>query len=174
MYEQAVIQLRVVSITPVAVYQDEVYTQMVRVEHDEYSWGVLDSDLLADSEHVGKVCKLWLRPFLGTIKIQSDALQQVRVETHLTRPGTPIYEKMGRTIEYDQVALYGKVVAVDKQWGAFLLDVGDGTLDCAVGPSAQVLSANGERMLPFDELEIGDFIVHYPARIDLKRIASPG
>jgi hypothetical protein len=132
------------AIKPHAVYQGEVYTQYVEVSTQSESFRILDADLLITDKHIGKE----IESILMTFSISQNHKQ----------PGEDRRIEVGENMEV--VRLLGKVVGVDIERKAFLLNVGIGTIEC-----------NGIDVESIDiRVKVGDFVVHNPRRIDLRGI----
>ena len=142
----AKIPLVVRSIRPHSVYQNRVYTQLVEVSAQSKDFIVLDDSLLISDKHIGHELELELTTFS-----MDRNLEQLG-----TQKGIEIDQDM------DAVKFLGKAIEVNIEKRKFLLDVGIGTILCD-GTDIEGRAT---------KVNVGDYVVHNPRRIDVESIYS--
>ncbi len=148
--ENLTVPVRIVGVKPDAEYQDQVYTQVVRIEFaDGTRASVFDNDMLCTPAMVGRDGKVVLRMLVDMLEKSKNAEQRIYAE-----PSMPLLEVNGRI---DAIIVPDDPEDAE-QWHDAVVDFGIG----------KVLIEIDERYFR-RELKEGDY-VRVDGRVDLKGI----
>lgn len=160
--EEAHINATIVSLRPDAVYRDKVYTQFVDLEANNTIFFTAYDPMNVQAEYVGRNCKVWLTTFMGRNNLQEVPSKEVGVKSHWVTLDN------SESLNDDAgVALYGQVLAVDAMRDSFVLDIGIGAIVC---DGTDVNDRNSGLQVEDRRVQVGEYVIHYPTRIDLRKI----
>ncbi len=162
MIEEAYINATIVSLRPDAVYRNKVYTQFVDLEANNTMYFTAYDPMNVQAEYLGRSCKIWLTTFMGRNNLQEVSSREVGVKSdRVTR------DNLESLNDEAGVVLYGQVLAIDTIRDSFVLDIGIGTIVC---DGNDVYDRNSGLHVADRKVQVGDYVIHHPTRIDLRKI----